>query len=255
MEKNNKKIIHFATYSDHVFIRAKKRLLKEAEQFKEFKYIHGFGREDLPKQFVEGYKSILNQRRGGGYWIWRPIIFNKLFKIMKEGEFLVYLDAGCKLNPLGKKRFFEYIDMLDKSEYGTLSIQMSGNNGFGEFYKEKNWTTKEIFNQLNISIDSDIANNGQLLGGVIIMKKCKHLQNFLDTFTTFILKYPYLCTDIFNNKNQISEFKDNRHDQSVSSLIRKKIGTVIIDGDETWISPFGKGKSLEYPFWAARSMN
>ena len=61
-----------------------------------------------------------------------------------------------------------------------------------------------------------------------------------------------MFTDIYNNQ-QHSFFKDNRHEQSVLSLIRKKYGTVVVEGDETWMQPFGKGESLKYPFWATRS--
>jgi hypothetical protein len=51
---------------------------------------------------------------------------------------------------------------------------------------------------------------------------------------------------------QHAEFKENRHEQSLFSLLRKIHGSVIIDGDESWMQPFGKGESLKYPFWASR---
>ena len=53
-------------------------------------------------------------------------------------------------------------------------------------------------------------------------------------------------------KTKYDEFKDNRHEQSISSVLRKKIGSVVIDGDESWMQPFGRGESLKYPFWATR---
>ena len=61
-----------------------------------------------------------------------------------------------------------------------------------------------------------------------------------------------LITDKYNQTNQKEYFKDNRHDQSISSIIRKKIGSVVIEKDESWIVPFGSSESLKYPFWATR---
>ena len=51
----------------------------------------------------------------------------------------------------------------------------------------------------------------------------------------------------------MSWFKDNRHDQSISSLLRKIHGTEIIPRDESFIVPFGGPESMKFPFWAARS--
>lgn len=61
---------------------------------------------------------------------------------------------------------------------------------------------------------------------------------------------PLLFTDYYNN-NQQSYFKDNRHDQSVFSIIRKKYNSIILN-DETCFVSYGNEESLKYPFWATR---
>ena len=251
-KNRKKKVIHFITYGDEKFSKSKKRLLKEAEEFGKFKTIKGYGPEDLPKGFIKRFEDILKKPRGGGYWLWRPMILLDSLKKIENNEFLVYLDAGCALNKQGEKRFLDYITLLDKSDYGILSFQMSGNNGPGLLEKEKWWSIKEIFNHFEVDIDGKEANSGQYLGGVFIMKKNKHLDQYMKSYIESILKNPYYCTDKYNNQNQITEFRENRHEQSVSSILRKKIGSVVIDGDESWFPPFGQGKSLEYPFWATR---
>lgn len=251
MSKN----IHFITYGNAKFARAKARILKEAEEFGEFKTVTGYGPEDLPDNFKENFKHILTQPRGGGYWIWKCHILTERLKSLSDGEFLIYLDAGCKLNKAGKKRFNEYISMLDASKYGIMSFKMSGNNGPGGFEKEKKWTTRQIFDYFKVDINSQIANDGQYLGGILIIQKSSHSNLIIEKYSQSLTDNPLLFTDYYNNTNQCSEFKDNRHDQSVLSLIRKKYGSVIIDGDESWMQPFGIGKSLKYPFWATRSKN
>jgi len=250
-KKEKKKLIHFITYANEKFAKAKKRILQQAEEFGEFKTMRGYGPEDLPKTFYEKYKHILDRDRGGGYWLWRPIILLDALATLKEGEFLVYLDAGCTLNPLGKKRFHDYINMLDQSEYGILSFQMSGNKGPGSLEVEKKWTIREIFDYFGISPNSDIGDSGQYLGGVFIMQKNEHLEKYMTMFMEAIMYDPLMCTDDYNKKNQIDVFKDNRHEQSISSVLRKTIGSLVID-DESWMQPLGFGESLKYPFWATR---
>ena len=248
------KPIHFITYGNNVFEKAKTRLVNQAKNFYPFKTINSYGPEDLPTEFAHQFKNILNMKRGGGYWIWRPIILKQKLDEINENEFLIYLDAGCHLNNNGINRFNEYIDLLDKSEFGAMSFQMSGNKGPGGLEKEKYWTTMEIFNYFKVNPDSNIGNSGQYLGGILILKKNKHLMDLLDLFIKSLYDNSMMFTDHYNNNmKQHPEFKENRHEQSVFSIIRKLHGSVVIDGDESWIVPFGKGESLKYPFWAARS--
>ena len=244
--------IHFITYGNEKFAQAKKRLLQESKDFGEFKTIRGYGPEDLPKEFVQKYSPIFNLPRGGGYWIWRPIILKAKLDEMKDGEFLIYLDAGCKLNKTGKKRFNEYISLLDKSDYGIMSFQMSGNKGPGNLEREKVWTTSQIFRYFNVELDSEHANSGQYLGGILVMKKNDHLLKIIDLLIKALEADPLMYTDYYN-RGQHADFRENRHEQSIFSLLRKIHGSVVIDGDESWIQPFGRGESLKYPFWATRS--
>lgn len=61
--------------------------------------------------------------------------------------------------------------MIDNSDYGIMSFQMSGNLGQGNLEKENKWTNREIFNYLNEPTDGTHANTGQFLGGILVMKK------------------------------------------------------------------------------------
>ena len=167
--------IHFITYANDVFAKAKSRLLQQAKEFYPFETIQGYGPPDLSVEFRQKFANILEMKRGAGYWIWRPIILKQKLDQMQNDEMLVYLDAGCNLNPLGMCRFLEYINMLKTSDYGILSFQMSGRPDLaGNLEKEIYWTTTEIFNYFNIYPDSQIGESGQYLGGVLILKKNKY---------------------------------------------------------------------------------
>lgn len=240
--------INFITYSNDKFARAKQRLLNQAKDFGEFDTITGYGPSDLDSEFREKYKDVLSQSRGGGYWIWRYHLIQKLLKKMQQNEILIYIDAGCHLNSKGKERFHQYIEMLKNSEYGMLSFQMHNQ-------LEKWWTVKEIFDYFEIEREGEIGNQGQYLGGILFIKKCQHSEKFIDRILQILEEDRNLFTDFYNSRNQGQYFKDNRHEQSVSSILRKIVGSEVIPKDETWCPPFGNGESLKYPIWAKRDRN
>lgn len=237
-------MIHLITYGNDRFKNSKQRLKTEAKNSGWFDTITVYEPNDLDNQFKEKFKSILDQPRIGGYGIWRPYIIKKKLEEINDGDILVYLDAGCSINTKGKVRFDEYIDLLNKNETGVISFQMG--------HIEKHWTTKEIFNYFKINANEKIANNGQFLDGILIMKKNKSLVNINNKWLKCVYDNPLLFTDHYN-KNQESYFKDNRHEQSIFSLIRK-LNNPIILRDETYFN-FGDARSLKYPFWATRKRN
>ena len=109
--------------------------------------------------------------------------------------------------------------MLNESPYGIISFQTDN--------IERIWTTKELFKFLDIDLESDIAKSGQYVGGILIMKKSEHLLNILNKCIEIIDKDNNLITDLYNT-NQEHYFKENRHDQSILSLVRKKNNSIVI---------------------------
>ena len=238
-------MIHLITYgSGKQFTLSKIRLCFEAKRVGWFDTITAYGPEHLDDDFKNKFKDILTQPRGGGYWIWKPYVIKKKLKEINDGDILIYLDAGCCINPLAKKRFLEYIDMLQNNQNGIVTFE----NGC----QEKKWTTREIFNYFNVELNSDIANTKQLVAGIRIMKKNKQLEKLIDLELQTYHENPLLVTDYYNNNNQESFFKENRHDQSIFSLIHKQHNSVVLK-NETFFDEyknFGNKRSFCYPFWA-----
>lgn len=214
----NKQKIHFITYGDDK-VNCKTRIIPEAENFGIFDSIKFYEPKDISEEFYNKHKNVLEQKRGGGYWIWKyDIILQKLNEI-NDNDILVYIDCGCTINKDGKDKFYEYINMLNESPYGIISFQTDN--------IERIWTTKELFKFLDIDLESDIAKSGQYVGGILIMKKSEHLLNILNKCIEIIDKDNNLITDLYNT-NQEHYFKENRHDQSILSLVRKKNNSIVI---------------------------
>jgi hypothetical protein len=235
-------MIHLITYGNNNFDNAKKRLCNEAKNSGWFDTITTYGPEDLDIEFKHNFKNILNINKGGGYWIWKPYIIKKQLDKIKDNDILIYLDAGCSINIHGKERFDNYIDIINKNDSGCISFQMP--------HIENVWTTKEIFKYFNVENNSNIVNSGQIVGGIQIIKKNLNSIKLVNLWNQTLYDNPLLFTDHYNI-NQASYFKDNRHDQSIFSVIRK-MHNIILLNDETWFVPFGNDESLKYPFWAIR---
>lgn len=240
--------IHLITYGNHKFSRARERVKREALTTKWFKSVTTYSPDDLDISFSTQFKHILQQSRIAGYGIWRPYIIEKKLHEISDNDILIYIDAGCTINIKGKPRLDEYIQMLNTHHtcLPFISFQMG--------FPEKHWTTKEIFDYFHVSLEDPIANSGQYLDGILIMKKTPKLLQCIEQWKQVIYDNPLLFTDHYNKK-QNSYFRDNRHEQSIISVLRKKYNTIVIQ-DETYFKPhWNSEKALSVPFWATRKRN
>jgi hypothetical protein len=239
-------MIHFITYGDSIYEETKQRLYNQASNLEWFDTITSYGPEDLDTDFKDKFKDILKLPRGGGYWIWKPYIINKHLQMIKDDDILIYLDAGCYINPNGFERFKEYIEMLNNSEEACISFQMN-------HHIEKKWTTQEIFDNFNIYSDSkDILESGQIIATVKMFRKCANSINIVSAWLNALHANPLLFTDHYNKNKQCKMFIDNRHDQSICSVLCKLYKTIILEDETYFEDGFGCPKSLKCPFWATR---
>ena len=265
----NYKKQHFISYGDDR-PNAVNRIKKQAESFNTFSTIDVYSNNNIyDDEFKKNYSYVLNQKRGGGYWLWKYYLINKKIKEIDDGEYIIYCDAGCELNNKAMKRYYEYLDMLKESNYGFISFPLLWNKKKmpppNKGFTDKNYTVRQLFDYLKIDINSEIAETSQYIGGILIIKKCTHSLKILDEYRKVLEYDQKLITDFYNNKEQGFFFKENRHDQSIWSLLRKKYGSIILKTDETFFYfvtpeieciPRSDYKNVEekykYPFWATR---
>uniref|UniRef100_A0A6C0J704 Uncharacterized protein n=1 Tax=viral metagenome TaxID=1070528 RepID=A0A6C0J704_9ZZZZ len=235
--------IHFITYGNNIYNNSKNRLRIETNSSGWFDTISVYGPEDLSCSFATEFKDILENPRGTGYWIWKFDIIKKQLSEIDDNDILIYMDAGCSVNINGKTRFNEYIDLLNNSDETIISFQMH--------HIEKQYTTKELLQYFELSVNDADSNTGQYVGGILIMKNTDKMRKMIDECIDVLRSDHLLVTDYYSKLRQCSDFKENRHDQSILSIIRKKYGSIILI-DETWFKSFGSKESLKCPFWATR---
>jgi len=235
--------IHFVTYGNEMYNNSKKRLREESINSGWFDSTTIYGPENLSQEFKHEFSDILKRPRGAGYWIWKFDIIKQQLTKLANNDILIYIDAGCSININGKTRFNEYIEMLNNSNESIISFQMP--------HIENKYTNKELFHHFDMNVNDNNGKSGQFVGGILIMKNTDKMMKIIDECINVLRTDHLLVTDHYNKNGQCNDFIDNRHDQSILSLVRKKHGSIILT-DETWFTPFGNNESMKFPFWATR---
>ncbi len=239
--------IYFLTYGDKRFYLSKKHLISLANKSKYFDHCISLGPQNLDNNFKKKYQNIFKNSRGGGYWIWKYHIISKLLDEISKNDIVVYCDAGASINTSDNagKRFNEYIEMLNSSKFSNLRMNCE------EGFVEKFYTYKELFQYFDIVPDSETGNTLQLQAGHMFFKKNKESENYFKEYQKILDYNIDLITDSLNKQNQIKNFKENRHDQSIFSMLSKVMGSLIIPNEtEFRVRP---DEQYNFPFLSVRS--
>jgi hypothetical protein len=238
--------VYGLTYGTKPYENALNRLKLEADESEMFQSFEICRTEDLDASFVDRFRDVLRLPRGGGYWIWKVPLIQRYLKRLEYGDILVYLDAGCKVNKEGTDRFWWYVEQMQRTNTSIVAFAMH--------HAEVVWTTDAIFKYFNITqktaLWKQVAKKGQYIGGILVMRKTPQLESIMAMYNQTVYDDPYLFTDYYNNatKAKRGNFADNRHDQSVFSVIRK------IFWNDTFVIPDETYKpKYAVPFVAARA--
>jgi len=232
--------IHLISYGDAKYASQREFFKQTALSSSFFDEVMIFSSEDIEPAFKTRFQQFLNQRRGGGYWIWKPYLIQRVLESLSDNDILIYCDAGCMINSNGEKRFKDYIEMLARSETGCVSFELP--------LKEVEYTKQEVFDHFDTS--ETLIHSNQLMATVIMLKKCTHATMLINKWYATLCENPLLFTDDKDNSTQKEEFIDHRHDQSIFSILRKTYKSEIIP-DETYFLDFIREGQL-YPIWATR---
>lgn len=217
---------------------------KQAESLKYFDKIIGYTDQDLKqdKEYWGKYGNFIeNNPRGYGFYMWKSGVVKRTMDEMNDDDILVYIDAGCTINTYAKKRLEEYVDIVRKSKHGIISFQMA--------LSSQKYTKKSVFEYMGVSQEEQKLD--QYVAGILILRKNENTKKIINEW------YRISCIpEMINDERSSSEhpeFIDNRHDQSILSILFHKYGSVSLK-DETFFWPDWTN-GLWAPFWATRIKN
>lgn len=239
---------YFLSFADSRMVKALDRIKAQAEAMNYFDEIIICTETHLDDEFRAKWNHILQPHvRGYGYWIWKPYVVLKTLESIPDNSVLLYCDAGCHLNPKAKQRLQYYFDELNTSSlkikaFPALSSHIDTN--------EKRWTKGDIFDYFRCRNNKDITHTQQLAAGHIFCTKNNENIQFFKEWLSVWEKKISLLDDSKSKSRNLPGFIENRHDQSVFSVLYKLHGgTPLPDGETKYFNAPGKAA---YPIWDAR---
>ncbi len=247
-----KKVV--CTFGSYYLTEGFPRFRKMAQGMDVFDDIYTISEKDLDADFYKHWgRYLIPYSRGFGYWCWKAYIILKVLEKMDDGDILLYSDIGCYFNPVGRERLLEYFDIAEKHPTGILGVK-SQEQSYNELpetlYYEYEWTKGDIFAYFDVYDDKTYTHTTQFESTIIFFRKNPSVMQFVREWYQVYLDDYSLATDSPSRVPNLPGFVENRHDQSLYSILAKKYGIAEISTNEI----FQRDWSLldKYPIQARR---
>jgi hypothetical protein len=188
---------HLITFSDKLMtiaanICAKSALANGINSFTTYRP------QDIDQDFMWQNKDILMQKRGSGYWLWKPYFIDKALHELNDGDYLVYSDAGIE--------FVNSINHITDRMTGDIWL-------FGNQYQHVHWCKADVMKAINCW-DS----GSQVQASVIIIRNSQKAKEFVEEWLTWCTVHGMIDDSPSNCPNH-PEFQEHRHDQAILTTL------------------------------------
>ena len=238
--------IRLVSFADGAFAARRASFVQEARDMEVFDDVQVFSASRLPPAFLQQHGEFLRAHpRGFGYWIWKPQIIATVLQESSPGDLVVYLDVGFTLNRGGRARLLEYLDIALDSPYRMLSFQT--------VHTECMWTKADLAQHLGVADSPAVINTSQLTSGFIMLGKTADNIALVQRWQAVAVADDYRYSDDSPSvAANHSEFREHRHDQSISSLLRKLRGTTLTHYEVQLYDRYFTALQAKLPAWATR---
>lgn len=204
IEADTKKVV-LVTYSDENYTEYQQRLVSYAKISGLFDDVFSYDREWLEgTDFYLKNMELLNEKRGGGYWLWKPYIILETMDKLEEGSIILYMDSGDLFDGDIRK----YLTSIKDDVLLTKGA-----------YKNKEWTKRDCF--IKMGCDSKKYHEAvQLEAGVIVATNTVRGKNFIDVWLSFCTDRQIISDDKSKLKKEYKCFREHRHDQSILTNLK-----------------------------------
>ena len=156
-------------------------------------------------------KYIKNNKRGAGYWIWKPYCLQQIINISNKEDVVIYVDAGTYFN---KK-----IDINDINKNNILCFK-HGSIGYTNQSKWTKMNATKYFNYPDNWCETE-GKKDQFIASFVGIKNNEFGKIFINRWLES-LKNHKLFDDSESDIPNCKDFKESRHDQQMLSLILYK---------------------------------
>ncbi len=199
-------MIYGITYSDdEMSISAEKCTESMTAQGCDQSYC--YSPQNISEEFTRLNQKMFDGKRGAGcYWIFKPYIIYKCLLGLKDGDYLLYSDAGCEFI----NNVHHVIDAMDQDIFF-----------FSNGHQHVHWCKADIMQAIN-GKQLDVHYQ-QVQASVIFFKVNEATRNFVKEWLLYC-QMPGFIDDSPSKLPNYLEFAENRHDQAILTCLQIKYG-------------------------------
>ena len=265
--------LHLTFFGDNRFSPGKKRLRKNAELFGCFDSIMDFDDAVLKATpFWEQYAQSVflprnkNNEHGSyiSYYMCKPYVILHALAHVHDNDVLLYLDAGCELNPKGLQKFNSYVSSSEKN--GALFFRCP--------VPLIRWTKMDTYRRICRDDDSHLFSRMPIAGVFFLKKTPSNISLIKEWLSLCIEAGGKYLDDTPSTLPNHAKFSHHVHDQSIlaSILLRDQPRNSFSFSDDFLLArPFAKEaeelkrvdqsaaarlwcvNAVEYPIWITRT--
>ena len=195
-------------YAHHRYYEAQKRNSATGLSIGGFDRAISYNYKDLDDAFVAKNAAILQMPRGAGYWIWKPYLILKTLRECDENDIVFYCDSGSRfiqsMEPVFK--------LIEKDDIIAFVLTE---------HRERTWTKRDVFVTMRCDMD-EYKDTFMRIGGFIGVKNCARARDFIATWLDLVEHFDLVTDSPSKSGSEDPAFRENRHDQSIFSLLSKK---------------------------------
>ena len=204
----NKFPVYLVSYADgpEVFHRNQNALTASALN-KGVDFFLNYKKGHLDKEFLEKNKGLFSQKKGAGYWLWKPWIILKTLQTVPENAIVIYADSGfvfhSPLHPL--------IDLAAEHPIILVDYDPSLHGNLGQITKRETL--------VKMGCDTPAFRKGKHLWAAFgIFQNTPESRAFVKRWLDYCCDNSIL-TDTPSMLPEYPEFRGHAHDESILSTL------------------------------------
>jgi hypothetical protein len=205
----NTQKIHVVSFAHNCCSLAQKNLEQTAMKYGAYR-VYSLNLETLEApEYIK--QQILTNKRGAGYWVWKPYCMSQILKITDPDDIVIYVDASTYFN----KSMENIVSFINKNNILAFKHE--------NVHPQNSWTKMDAvshFGYLSEWCENEGTQN-QFIGAFVGFKNNKYGKKLVSLFTDSLQKLS-LYDDSPGILPNCNGFKESRHDQQMLSLILYK---------------------------------
>jgi hypothetical protein len=173
----------------------------------------------LDPVFKKQNAHILQHSRGAGYWLWKPYVILKRLAELQDGEVLCYCDSSYRFLSDARNIADEW---LSSGDIGACHNKP--NDTSWPEHTDRKYTKHDTFELMQVPSGDErerIKSTPQAWAGFILLRKSETSVAFVREWLHYAQNAQIITDSPSTTAPEDPEFKENRHDQSIYSILLK----------------------------------